>query len=167
MWQPSRQNQPQDWIHGYKIIHKKCFRISDFIRAISEAPPYICKSIPQGSLDVNTFSIKILARIFWHCKYIFRRFVDFIGVFKIRMESQVIFKALLMSYGGTCSFSPTQKARLGWFLWSLIVSLAHSKRRPRSKGPFGFEIGSPFQRLQYSKTLATPTKTKSALWNKL
>ena len=167
MWQPSRQNQPQDWIHGYKIIHKKCFRISDFIRAISEAPPYIYKSIPQGSLDVNTFSIKILARIFWHCKYIFKRFADFIGVFKIRMESQVIFKALLMSYGGTCSFSPTQKARLGWFLWSLMVSLAHSKRRPRSKGPFGFEIGSPFQRLQYSKTLATPTKTKSALWNKL
>ena len=42
-----------------KIILKKCFRILEFTGAVSEAPHSICKPIPQGSLDVNTCTIKV------------------------------------------------------------------------------------------------------------
>ena len=75
-----------------KIILKKCFRILDFIRAIIEAPLHLqihptrilgCKHVYHQNIgqDLLTLQIKL------------QKFTDFIGVFEIRMESQVIFQS--------------------------------------------------------------------------
>ena len=62
---PNRTNLRIESI-AVKIILKKCFRILEFTRAVSEAPHSICKPIPQGSLDVNTCTIKInIQKICW------------------------------------------------------------------------------------------------------
>lgn len=118
----------------------------------------IGKSIPHRTTKVDLCTIKIKARIFLSTSYYN---VNNILLPKPGMYLGVNLRAALISGRGTCSFLSPLRARLAWFLRSLIVSFAQVSERlwfmEPSESDLQFHI---YPHLQWSIIHARPKNHK-------